>query len=218
MKSEPTGGPATLSPTGRPHFHQAFQQDLPRLAPEDSGTGIWFLVYTKPRQETIAVLNLQHQGFETYLPQYKKPAPRSGAKSPAAARQDGQPRPAAAPGSFEHLFPRYVFFRPLRSSQSIASARSTRGVLNLVSFGGEAAQVADAAIAAIRAFEQQRNEAGLEPPNPFQPGHEVRLRNSALDGLKGLVKSISSDRVNVLIELLGRQKIVALEQNQLELA
>lgn len=210
----------------------------------------WFLVYTKPRQETIAVLNLQQQGFETYLPQYKKavkarlsgkptraPSPRhaaSGAYQPLQQTADLAGSPEVSPtastvqamgataaeagGDFEHLFPRYVFFRPRDASHSISSARSTRGVLNLVNFGGEAAQITDDLIGAIRLFEQQRAQTSPADISPFQPGKEVRLRHSALDGLTGLVKSVSSARVGVLIELLGRPQVVTVEHDQLELA
>ena len=32
----------------------------------------WYLAYTKPRQEDLARVNLEQQGFESYLPLYKK--------------------------------------------------------------------------------------------------------------------------------------------------
>ena len=28
----------------------------------------WYLVHTKPRQEVVALLNLERQGYECYLP------------------------------------------------------------------------------------------------------------------------------------------------------
>ncbi|MGA8515307.1 MAG: transcription termination/antitermination NusG family protein, partial [Burkholderiaceae bacterium] len=41
---------------------------LPADAPPESP---WFLVYTKPRQELVAQLNLQQQAYQTYLPLFK---------------------------------------------------------------------------------------------------------------------------------------------------
>ena len=32
----------------------------------------WYLAYTKPRQEAVAHVNLEQQGFEAYLPLFKK--------------------------------------------------------------------------------------------------------------------------------------------------
>lgn len=170
--------------------------------PQDECESNWFLVYTKPRQEDVALLNLQRQGFHTYLPRYKSVKKAS----------------AGMPIVFEPLFPRYVFFRPASPAQSISSVRSTRGVVTIVSFGGEPALVRDEILRDIQQFERQRNEADLDHISPFQPGKEVRLRNSPLNGLTGLVKSVSSQRVAVLLELLGRQKEVAVGHHQLELA
>jgi len=162
----------------------------------------WYLVYTKPKQESIALLNLQQQGFHAYLPLYKnfKNTPASGFLG------------------FEAMFPRYVFFRPAHDGQSISAARSTRGVVCLVKFGYEPAVVKDTTVQAIQQFEQQRNNADLGDISPMQPGTAVRFKNSALKGLQGLVKSVSTKRVAVLLELLGQDQMVHVDHSQLELA
>ncbi len=55
---------------------------------------LWYLAYTKPRQEEIARVNLEQQGFESYLPLYKKfKKTETGLVS-----------------VFEPMFPRYIFF------------------------------------------------------------------------------------------------------------
>ena len=160
----------------------------------------WYLVYTKPKQESVALLNLQQQGFHAYLPLYKnfKSSPASGYLG------------------FEAMFPRYVFFRPASASQSISSARSTRGVVSIVSFGHTPALVNDDTLQAIQQFEQQRNNADLADISPMQPGTSVRFKNSALKGIQGLVKSVSSKRVAVLLELLGQDQLVHVDHSQLE--
>ena len=162
---------------------------------------IWYLVYSKPKQEAIALLNLQQQGFHAYLPLYKnfKNTPGSGFLG------------------FEVMFPRYVFFRPASAGQSISTVRSTRGVVSIVRFGSEPAVVKDATVQAIQQFEQQRNNADLADISPMQPGTPVRFKNSALKGLQGLVKSVSSKRVAVLLELLGQDQLVHVDHSQLEL-
>ena len=161
----------------------------------------WYLVYTRPRQENVALLNLQQQGFQAYLPLYKN------LKNTLASGLIG----------FEPMFARYVFFRPASATQSISSARSTRGVASIVSFGYEPAVVKADTLRVIQEFENQRNAAGLAELSPLRPGKQVRFKNSALNGLEGLVKSVSSQRVAVLLELLGRQQLVSVDHGQLEL-
>ena len=161
----------------------------------------WYLAYTKPRQENIACLNLQQQGFQAYLPLYKN------LKNTLASRQIG----------FEPMFPRYVFFRPACPTQSISSARSTRGVSTIVSFGCEPAVVRADTLLAIKEFEQQRNAASLTELSPLRPGKQVRFKNCALNGLEGLVQSVSSKRVAVLIELMGQPQLISVEHGRLQL-
>jgi len=161
----------------------------------------WYLVYTKPKQESVALQNLQQQGFHAYLPLYKR------LKKAAASVQVG----------FEPMFARYVFFQPARSTQSISSATSTRGVTSLVRFGNEPALVKPGVLHVIQEFERRRNAADIAELSVLRPGKQVRLRNSALDGVEGLVKSVSSQRVAVLLELMGQPQLVNVEHHQLEL-
>ena len=58
----------------------------------------WYLAYTKPRQEAVAHANLEQQGFEAYLPLFKKF--KKTEQGPVAL--------------FEPMFPRYLLFRPGR--------------------------------------------------------------------------------------------------------
>lgn len=162
---------------------------------------IWYLVYTKPKQESIALLNLQQQGFHAYLPLYK----------------NFKNSPGSSYLRFEVMFPRYVFFRPASAALSISAARSTRGVVSVVRFGFEPAVVTDATVQAIQQFEQQRNNADLADISPLQPGTPVRFKNTALKGIQGLVMTVSSKRVAVLLELLGQDQLVHADHGQLEL-
>ena len=163
---------------------------------------LWFLAYTRPRLETVALQNLQQQGFDAYLPFYKR------LKKSSAGMQ----------AIFEPMFPRYVFFKTSLQAQSIAPVRSTRGVAQVVSFGHEIATLGSRTLEAIRQMEQERNAADVADLSALRPGHVVRFCNPALSGLKGLVKSVSSRRVTVLLELMGRQQVVSVDHQQLEAA
>ena len=161
----------------------------------------WFVAYTKPRQEEVAQFNLELQAFEAYLPWYK-----TFQKSPDGLVSSWQP-----------MFPRYIFFRPGNVRQSISSVRSTRGVSFVLSFGSIPAVLNSHELHAIQAVENERNHVDLVDLSVLQPGLQVRLQNCGLRGLEGLVHAVSAKRVTLLIELLGRQKIVELEHHQVEL-
>lgn len=148
----------------------------------------WFLAYTEPRRESAAREQLERQGYETYLPLY---------------------------GRVEPMFPRYLFFRPSRASQSIAPVRSTRGIQTVVRFGCVYARVEPQLIDAIREQEARHALAARSGP---QPGQRVRVHCNVpmFAGLEGLVHSSADRRVIVLMEILGRQAPVKLQADQLE--
>jgi transcriptional antiterminator RfaH len=160
----------------------------------------WYLAYTKPRQEHIAQINLEQQAFETYLPRYKKF--KKTEQGPIAL--------------FEPMFPRYILFRPSKPEQSISAVRSTKGVANIVRFGFEPAILPEDLVQSIRQLEQDRNHATLQEVSKLKQGQTVRLKHNALGGVEGFVQSVSSKRVAVLLEILGRPTVVQLAHHQVE--
>ncbi len=160
----------------------------------------WFLAYTKPRFESVAQINLQQQGFDVYLPLYKK----------------FKKTEVGSISVFEPMFPRYIFFRPSRPTQSIAAVRSTKGVNNLVRFGYEPALLQDNMVQVIRQLELSRNEVSVQDASPFKAGQAVRLKHNALNNIQGLVHSVGSKRIAVLLEIMGRPTVVQVEHHQLE--
>ena len=178
------------------------------LGPQGSRTdgegfdGDWYVAYTQPRRELVAVANLEQQGFNAYMPRYKKhKVTRDGVLS-----------------IFEPMFPRYLFFRPGNAGLSISGARSTRGVSSVLSFGANPAVLKPVELQRIQACADEQNQADSCAISPFQAGVQVRLRHCGLHGLEGLVKSVSARRVTILLELLGNQQTVHVEHHQLELA
>lgn len=163
---------------------------------------LWYLAYTRPRLETVALQNLHQQGFDAYLPLYK-----CVKKTEAGVKAIYVP-----------MFPRYIFFRPSYPAQSIAPVRSTRGVAQLVRFGNEFASICPDALDAIRQLERQRNMTDVAELSSLRPGHAVRFNNPALNGLQGVIKNVSGLRVTVLLEFMGREQLVSVEQHQLKVA
>jgi transcriptional antiterminator RfaH len=160
----------------------------------------WLVAYTKPRLELVALQNLERQNFEAYLPRYKK-----------FKNTDAGPVPV-----FEPMFPRYILFRPSKAEQSIEAVRSTKGISHVVRFGHEPGVVGEDMVATLKAFETPHNPATLQEMSNFQAGQKVKLKHVALGALEGLVQSVSSKRVAVLLEILGRPTVVQLDHHQVE--
>jgi transcriptional antiterminator RfaH len=161
----------------------------------------WFAVFTKPRQELIALENLQRQQFNCFLPM---------ALNPYQRRTAGQLR-------IEPLFPRYLFLHAIADQQSLAPVRSTRGVNSLVRFGMEMAEIPEAVIDLIR--RRCDPETGLVRLDPARvgPGDIVRVFDGPLAGAEGLFEACSGDRrARLLIEILGRKTSVEVDRMMLQ--
>lgn len=179
-------------------MNNAIPQTL--LAPDLQALDRWLVAYTKPRQEQLALQQLEQQAYEAYLPLYKK----------FKKTENG---PVAV---FEPMFPRYILFRPGRPEQSIAAVRSTKGITSLVRFGFEPAVLAGEVVRGIREYEQTQNHASIEELSDLRTGQSVRLKHTALGAVEGLVQSVSSKRVAVLLEILGRPVVLDLEHHQVD--
>ncbi len=165
-----------------------------------AGATDWFLAYTKPRQEAVAHGQFVNQGYDAYLPMYK-----------ALRRTAEGMVPQRSP-----MFPRYVFFRPGHAGQSIAPARSTVGVACVVRFGITLATVSHDLIQALRSFEAEREHAQPAQMLSLQAGQRVAICTGPLKGLEGMVCATASERVTVLLELMGRQPQVTFPHHHLE--
>lgn len=162
---------------------------------------VWYVVHTKPRQEWIAQENLLRQDYQVQLPLVRRVVRRKI--------------------SLEPLFPRYLFFRPSRSEQSITPVRSTLGVSSIVRFGMELAVLSDEKCRSIMAFSQTQQEGGLDDllqTEGIAVGQTILIRSGAFAGLEGLVSSVAKDRVLVLMSLLGKEQTLAFEPTEIRIA
>ena len=148
----------------------------------------WYVIHTKPRQEIRALLNLEQQGYECYLPllAVEKLHQR-------ALRVVEEP-----------LFSRYLFTRldVSQSGKSWGPIRSTKGVSHLVTFGKEYAKVDERLIEALRA---QRDVLCRQPQRLFAQGERVMVTNGPFAGIEAIYQmSDGESRAMVLIELLSK--------------
>ena len=158
----------------------------------------WFLAYSKPRLEELALENLLRQSYEAWCPTIKK--------VPARRRKSDE----AALFGQEVLFPRYVFFRPAHAEQSIGPVRSTQGVVSMVRFGVEFARLSHEKLVQIAHRVEQQQDLGAAELMGLKPGTAVKVSAGPLKGLDALVRMTAADRVVVLLQLLGKDHEVAI--------
>lgn len=148
----------------------------------------WYVVHTKPRQEERALVNLEQQGYDCYMPLLARERLRQGGLTVV----------------HEPLFSRYLFIS-LDSGlkgQSWSPIRSTMGVSRLVSFGGEPARVDGALIDALRSQDQALGES---PLRLFQHGERVQIKDGPFAGLDAIYQMTDGEsRAMVLIEMLSK--------------
>lgn len=160
----------------------------------------WYAAYTQPGLERWARTNLWHRGLEVYLPEYRR-------RRSHARKVDW----VAAP-----LFPRYLFVRADLAHAARRVIRTAAGVVDLVAFGPEPAVVGDAVIAELRAREDGTGMIDLAE-RPLSAGDSVRIAGGPLHDLAALFEGGSdTQRVVVLLRLLGREVRVRLAPHQLE--
>ena len=153
----------------------------------------WYAVYTKPRQEGIALENLQRQGFHCFLPM---------AVNPYQRRSVNEPR-------IEPLFPRYLFLNAIANEQSLGPVRSTLGVSSLVRFGMELATLPQTVIETIKLRCDPATGLVQLEPVPVRLGDRVRVFDGPLAGLEGIFRERKgSTRALLLMKMLGTESTV----------
>mgnify|MGYP001559635039 FL=1 len=148
----------------------------------------WYLVYAKPRQERVARTNLERQGYETYLPLSRE-----------TKRRRGRATEVIAP-----LFPRYLFIHLDSQTDDWGPIRSTLGVVSLVRFAYQPAQVPDDLVATLRAREDSEGLVAV-PRDVFKRGGRVRITDGSFMGYEGIfLASTGRDRVVILLDIMGK--------------
>lgn len=154
----------------------------------------WYAVQTQVAAEAKASAHLCHQGFETFLPRFRK-------ERRHARRVDSVLAP---------VFPRYLFVHLDIEAQPWRCINGTYGVVSLVTFGLMPSPVPERIIETIRAGCDNHGVMNLPAPQ-FRPGQPVLIERGPLAELVGLFEKVSGDRqVILLVEMLGRALRVAL--------
>jgi transcriptional antiterminator RfaH len=139
----------------------------------------WYLLYTKPRQEKLALQHLQNQAYEAYLPLVQVEKVRRGVRGLVE----------------EALFPRYLFVKlDEAGSQSWAPIRSTVGVSQLVKFGSRFAQVGQDLVTWVQ------DHAKLVKLAPeFKQGDVVTIAEGPFRGMDVIFKTYDGEKRAILL-------------------
>jgi transcriptional antiterminator RfaH len=157
----------------------------------------WFAVHTKPRQEHVALINLERQAFDCYLPMAVDAFQRRGALKKIQR---------------EPLFPRYLFLNADPQRQNLAVVRSTRGVTGLVRAGFELIKIPASIIAALKA--RMHTASGLIPLDSMglSNGDKVRVFSGPFAAMEGVFREHRGrDRSLLLLYILGRETAVEID-------
>jgi transcriptional antiterminator RfaH len=139
----------------------------------------WYLVYTKPRQEKLALQHLQNQAYEVYLPLIQVEKIRQGVRGLVE----------------ETLFPRYLFVQlDEAGSQSWAPIRSTVGVSQLVKFGHRFAEVSQDLVAWVQ---DQAKLMKLAPE--LKQGDVVTITEGPFRGMEAIFKTYDGEKRAILL-------------------
>ena len=147
----------------------------------------WYVAYTQPQKELLALHNLRNQGLHAYLPRYSKTRRH-------ARRTDTVLTP---------LFPLYMFVKMDAAQQRWRAINGTLGIAYLLSDGEFPLVLSSAAIDAIKNRESN-GIVTISPPN-FEKGQKVRIIDGPLAELEGCFECVDDqERVVLLMDLLGR--------------
>ena len=148
----------------------------------------WYLIKTKPRQENVAIKNLENQEYSTYCPTVK------------------------INNKYVVLFPGYIFIHLDKMKENWSPIRSTKGVVNFVRFGLNFAQAPDTVIEFLKANELINKEKFINL-NKFKPGEKVQITDGVFKNCVAIFKSFKSEeRLILLMNLLGQQQTINIKQ------
>lgn len=158
----------------------------------------WYVAHTRPAKEAVAVAHLDRQGFRSFFPQVARTVRH-------ARRAHRVLRP---------LFPRYVFVALDLNVDRWRAVRGTIGVSTLIMDGDRPRPAPAGLVEGMMACSP--GEDGFVLRTELALGGRVRFLTGPFeDRLGRLVELGDSERVTVLLEILGAEREVVVASGQL---
>ncbi len=148
----------------------------------------WFVVYTQPLKETVAKQHLEEQGYDVYLPMFKKTRRH-------ARRTDEVLQP---------LFPRYLFVGLDLKLDAWRAVNGTRGVAYLLLNDGHPLGISTSIIEELKILENN-GVVPIECVSAFTKGEILRVVDGVFkDQVAVFQRMGDKQRVQLLLNFLGR--------------
>lgn len=181
-------------------FEQASNFTYPAAGTTTQDMPLWYLIHTKPHAEELVQHNLKQHRINNYLPKL-------------LTRRVGRRTLTEAP-----LFPGYIFFQLESTSRYWAYLRWMPGVAYLLTDElGPVSLPPDLVTEIAEREARKRHETVEKLTRPFDLNEPLQLISGPLAGLDAVFDRplSSAGRVQVLINLLGRQTRVTVEASAL---
>jgi transcription antitermination factor NusG len=164
-----------------------------------NGCPHWFAIQTRYRFEKKVVEQLNHKGYEVYLPLLTENHTWSDRETVVTAP----------------LFPGYAFVHIDQGSASWRAVLQTAGVLSFVTFGGTVVPVLPAQIEHLQLLLREKVPFSLHPF--VHVGQRVRIRRGCLQGVEGVLLQYERKLV-ISIESIQRSLTIEIRGYELDLA
>jgi transcriptional antiterminator RfaH len=163
---------------------------------KDEGCITWCVAHTQPLKESVAQKNLLDQGYDVYMPRFKK-----------TVRHARKVEERLMP-----LFPRYIFVGIDFSSALWRNINGTRGVSYVVMAGENTPSKVPVSI--IHELKSQEVSEGVVPLSSiitFSKGEKIRVIEGVFADHMAVFESMDDkSRVQVLLTFMGREMKMAL--------
>jgi len=157
----------------------------------------WYVIHTKPRKERHVSEYLKSQGFEIYFP--------------ALSVKPVNPRCS----KIRPYFPRYIFVKADIEEVGVSALQRVPNAIGLVTFGDNVATVPDEIVNNLKQSVKAIQGAGGLNLAGLKQGDPIKITHGPLAGHEAIfdMRLSASDRVQVLMEILGRQVKVQVDGN-----
>lgn len=163
-------------------------------------TQAWYVIHTKPRKERHVSEYLKSQEFEVYFPTLRvKPV------NPRASK-------------IRPYFPRYIFVKADIKEVGISALQWIPNAIGLVKFGDDVATIPDEIVSDLKQCVKDIQGAGGLNLAGLKKGDPIKITHGPLAGCEAIfdMRFSVSDRVQVLLEILGRQVKAQVDGNTVE--
>jgi transcriptional antiterminator RfaH len=160
----------------------------------------WFVIYTKPRAEKKVNEQLEHYGYEVYLPLKKQ-----------VRQWKDRLKEVEVP-----LFNSYVFVK-IKAKEYYEIPKLIKGFVKFVTIGGQKIAVREEEIESIKQFLSYNSEDIEMSNDDFRLNEKVVVKLGQLKGLKGkLVEFRGKYKIAIRIDSIGVNLLVEINKNAVE--